>query len=84
MEYILFVTDETCHFGGTCIDGEDNFTCTCMPGYTGLLCENKIDVCESNNCVTPGNSISLSFVSSLLTFDEYYIDDNECVVSVSR
>lgn len=25
--------------GGTCIDGVDDFTCSCPPGLTGLLCE---------------------------------------------
>lgn len=25
--------------GGTCLDGVDNFTCSCPPGLTGILCE---------------------------------------------
>ncbi|KAK9747245.1 hypothetical protein QE152_g5481 [Popillia japonica] len=28
-----------CMNGGTCIDGVDNFTCSCPPNLTGVLCE---------------------------------------------
>lgn len=28
-----------CMNGGTCLDGVDNFTCSCPPGLTGILCE---------------------------------------------
>lgn len=38
-----------CHHG-ECIDGENNFTCLCHPGYTGYLCQTQINECESNPC----------------------------------
>ena len=28
-----------CHNGGNCTDGIDGFTCGCVPGHTGVLCE---------------------------------------------
>jgi len=28
-----------CSNGGTCVDGIDDFTCDCVPGYTGSRCE---------------------------------------------
>ena len=27
-----------------------SFNCSCLPGYTGRLCENEIDYCETANC----------------------------------
>ena len=32
-------TDTSCLNGGTCVDGVDTFTCTCLPGWTGTNCE---------------------------------------------
>ena len=29
----------TCQNGGSCIDGINNFTCSCQMGYTGVWCE---------------------------------------------
>ena len=29
----------SCLNGGSCIDGIKSFTCTCLAGYTGRLCE---------------------------------------------
>lgn len=29
----------TCKNGGSCIDGINNFTCSCVKGYTGDWCE---------------------------------------------
>ena len=26
------------------------FNCTCAPGWEGIHCENKIDLCKSNPC----------------------------------
>ena len=28
-----------CQNGATCIDGINSFTCKCVPGYTGKVCE---------------------------------------------
>lgn len=37
------------------MDGENSFTCNCHPGYTGYLCQNQIDECESNPCQFGGH-----------------------------
>ncbi len=29
--------ENECAFGSTCVDGVANYTCSCMPGYTGWL-----------------------------------------------
>ncbi|XP_053401382.1 uncharacterized protein LOC123549404 isoform X2 [Mercenaria mercenaria] len=39
-----------CNNGGTCVDGVNKFTCTCVPGFTGETCEEGIDECNSNPC----------------------------------
>lgn len=31
-------------------DDIERWRCTCYPGYTGVLCENKINECASNSC----------------------------------
>ncbi|XP_045472679.1 protein eyes shut [Harmonia axyridis] len=39
-----------CVNGGTCIDGVDNFTCSCLPNLTGVFCECLILPDGSQNC----------------------------------
>ena len=29
----------SCHNGGTCTDGVNEYTCECVAGYTGMNCE---------------------------------------------
>ncbi|KAI8512864.1 hypothetical protein Bbelb_095030 [Branchiostoma belcheri] len=39
-----------CQNNATCQDGLNSFTCQCVPGYTGTLCETDIDECSSAPC----------------------------------
>jgi len=40
----------TCKNGGSCIDGINNFICSCIIGYTGAWCEADINDCVSAKC----------------------------------
>ncbi|XP_030844927.1 fibropellin-3-like isoform X2 [Strongylocentrotus purpuratus] len=39
-----------CMNGGTCADGVNTFTCSCVDGYNGSMCETDIDECASDPC----------------------------------
>jgi hypothetical protein len=41
---------------GECIDGANQYTCQCAPGWTGVNCDVDIDECESQPCAN-GNCI---------------------------
>ncbi|XP_060565064.1 neurogenic locus notch homolog protein 2-like isoform X2 [Ruditapes philippinarum] len=43
-------TPNQCQNSGTCVDGINAYTCTCLPGYNGDNCENDIDECTPNQC----------------------------------
>ena len=39
-----------CANGGTCTDEVNGFTCTCVPGYDGLICGNGKSTCIAVQC----------------------------------
>ncbi|XP_078660964.1 uncharacterized protein LOC144905260 [Branchiostoma floridae x Branchiostoma belcheri] len=39
-----------CQNGAVCQDGVNGFTCQCVPGYTGTLCEMEVNECRSAPC----------------------------------
>ncbi|XP_077968671.1 complement receptor type 1-like isoform X4 [Styela clava] len=39
-----------CHHNGVCLDGINDFSCSCPTGYSGKTCEIDIDDCSSNPC----------------------------------
>ncbi len=45
---------ETCNGRGDCVDGINNFTCSCHLGFTGRNCEISMDKCAGITC-TSGN-----------------------------
>ena len=43
--------DDECRNGGRCVDPAANFTCDCLAGFRGDVCEVNIDECLDNRCV---------------------------------
>jgi hypothetical protein len=43
-----------CRNGATCVDGVNSYTCSCVPGYTGVLCQTDINECASAPCQNRG------------------------------
>ncbi|CAH3196942.1 unnamed protein product, partial [Porites evermanni] len=39
-----------CLNNGTCTDGLNNYTCTCVPGFVGKNCSNNTGNCYPNPC----------------------------------
>ena len=47
--------ENPCLHGGECIDGLNEHTCQCLPGYTGDHCEHRITVlCGDDACEPSG------------------------------
>jgi len=46
-----------CRNGGTCQPAVGGMACLCRPGYAGILCEIKVDVCQSNPCQNGGQCV---------------------------
>ncbi|KAM9412861.1 LOW QUALITY PROTEIN: slit homolog 3 protein-like [Salvelinus alpinus] len=58
-----------CANGGTChviLGQEDQFSCTCPPGYEGLQCEVNPDDCEDNDC--ENNSTCVDSINNYTCF----------------
>ncbi|XP_013908225.1 PREDICTED: delta and Notch-like epidermal growth factor-related receptor [Thamnophis sirtalis] len=54
-----------CQNNGTCMDMAEkhigkNFSCTCLPGYTGGMCQSEIDYCIQQPCKNGGTCYSSS------------------------
>ncbi|XP_041379703.1 protein crumbs homolog 1-like, partial [Gigantopelta aegis] len=52
-----------CQNFGTCVDGLDEYTCRCPPGYSGVHCENDIQPPVFTNC--PQNFTAYATASTL-------------------
>jgi len=40
--------------GASCTSGTNIFSCSCVPGYSGTLCQTLINTCVSNPCLNGG------------------------------
>ena len=51
-----------CNGNGQCVNGVNSFNCSCVPGFTGELCQTNIDECVGISCI--GNGECLDVVNS--------------------
>ena len=54
---------------GRCIDGINNFTCTCDAGYVGKTCDIDYDDCSSSPCDHGTNTFALLHSITKTTFN---------------
>jgi len=66
-----------CQNGGSCVDGNSNYTCNCATGFVGTNCErldrNYNNKCETNPCQNGG-----SCFGRYTTIDSTIINDYTC------
>ncbi|XP_039765026.1 protein eyes shut [Pararge aegeria] len=69
LQYDECLLGPRCMNGGTCIDGVDNFTCSCPPRLTGTLCDCLILEDGTYECeyVSPTPSYNESLTTTLFT-----------------
>ncbi|XP_038064211.1 fibrillin-1-like isoform X3 [Patiria miniata] len=46
-----------CSNSGTCIDGVNTYSCSCLPGFAGTLCQININDCVSRPCLNGGSCV---------------------------
>lgn len=47
-----------CANGATCLNtGEGSYTCTCLPGFTGVNCDSEVKECDSEPCLNGGRCL---------------------------
>jgi len=52
-------TSSSCQNGGRCMDLVEDYTCLCVPGFTGKNCSINIDDCSPDPCQNGGNCMDL-------------------------
>ena len=63
--------DNPCKHNSTCTDDINKFTCSCMPGYEGDICDTDIDECSSGKLIqcSSGNvSVKYNIFRSMSQF----------------
>lgn len=53
----------------------NNFTCNCVPGYTGAMCEVDINECEGINCQNNGVCLDLVNQYKVKSFKNIFFGD---------
>ncbi|KAJ0181687.1 hypothetical protein K1T71_002409 [Dendrolimus kikuchii] len=79
LQYDECLLGPRCLNGGTCIDGVDNFTCSCPPKLTGPLCECLILDDGSHDCkyVSPTPETDFTYIT---TFN--YENNTEIITTI--
>ncbi|XP_062524089.1 protein eyes shut [Bombyx mori] len=79
LQYDECLLGPRCMNGGTCIDGIDNFTCSCPPRLTGTLCECLILDNNTKDCdyvsPTPTPEVTQSILTSIIK-EEFTTENN--------
>ena len=52
-------TGAPCENGGDCQQDTSTFTCVCLDGYSGLICQHNIDDCDPGPCQNGAECIDL-------------------------
>ncbi len=89
MFFVIFITETNecasnpCNNGGTCTDGLNQFTCTCVPGWSGIACEiskyisSYIHVCKPVMTFMMNTLFSMNLIFDPLTlYQSYCVDTN--------
>ncbi|CAF3134551.1 unnamed protein product [Rotaria sp. Silwood2] len=59
-----------CMHNGIChqLSSEGNFSCQCLPNYSGIFCEIPIDICQVNKSSCPSTHICIPIYNNLTNF----------------
>ncbi|XP_028179352.1 protein eyes shut [Ostrinia furnacalis] len=86
LQYDECLLGPRCMNGGTCIDGVDNFTCSCPPRLTGTLCECLILDDGTYDCEyvspTPLPEITQSII--LTTYEDLLTTDSSVIYTIGH
>ena len=72
-----------CANGGTCTPMEPlNFTCQCVVGFTGLMCEVNINDCVSATCPTNSMCLDGNNTFECMCLPGFEMVDDVCLLPV--
>ncbi|CAF1122720.1 unnamed protein product [Rotaria sordida] len=59
-----------CTYNSIChqLSSEGNFSCQCLPNYSGIFCEIPIDICQVNKSSCPSTDICIPIYNNLTNF----------------
>ena len=66
-----------CQYNGTCEDLLSGFTCTCVEGYNGTMCEEDIDECIATPCGQNKTCVNVMGSYECVCPDGFYGDSCE-------
>ncbi|XP_070552443.1 adhesion G protein-coupled receptor L4-like [Ptychodera flava] len=73
---------EPCLNNATCTNQHLDFTCTCMPGFVGVLCEIDVDECENYPC--KNGAVCLDGVNAYSCLCVPGYSGNDCEIDIDE